>query len=223
MNARDHVILKSSPVERIDPNTLVDFTTDGQPMTLMQLDRAHLQQASALCDACVGVNLYREEMLEEVLEDPESYFFMLSDPTGGIVGYIYFHRSDINAAAEFLHTTPEKVARYLNPACDLVHLRSIGVLPSMRNKQLAVRLLEFALAFSRQVLHADLAFVACWRKGDFVPMHNNIQKFGFIHLFTAPKLWYDVPDLYCPFCKGRCSCPAEIYSVDLKREDNRCD
>ena len=217
MNARDHTPPNPLPVDRIDPNTLVDFTTDGQPMTLVPLDHAHVQQVAALCDTCVGVNLYPEEVLEEVLEQPESYFFLLADQTGRIVGYIYFHRSDINAAAEFLLSTPEKVARYLDPACDLVQLRSIGVLPALRHKGLAVRLLEFALAFSREVLHADRAFVACWRKGDLIPMYDNIQKFGFKHLYTVPNMWYNVPDLYCPFCKGRGTCTAEIYSTDLKK------
>lgn len=217
MNARDHTTQKNPPAGRIDPNTLVDFTVDGQPLTLVLLDRAHVQQAAALCDECVGANLYREEALKEVLEKPESYFFMLTDQTGRIVGYISFHRSDINEAAEFLRSTPEQVARYLDPSRYLVQLQSIGVLPAMRHKGLAVRLLEFALAFSREVLHADLAFVACWRQGDFVPMYDNIRKFGFTHLYTVPKMWYNVPDLYCPYCKGRCTCSAEIYAIDLKK------
>ena len=89
-------------------------------------------------------------------------------------------------------------------------LQSVGIKEAFRRQGLAVLLMEHALAqFAGKGV--ENVFIICWNAGGKVPLEKALQKCQFVHLSSAKQIWYDKKDLFCPYCKGRCKCDAEVY------------
>ncbi len=186
---------------------------------LSKLDFSHIDEAVELCGSCVGKNLYRKEYLMSILDKQDSFFYLLMDRDGAVIGYVFFEMAERKELAGYFKMEQERLLSIIYPMDMAVHFRSIGIAEEMRGKQLPDRLMNFALAFSRERLQADVMIGAFWKKGGKVPMERVLSGFGFKHFATAEKIWYDKTDLICPVCNGRCVCPAEIYYKRLKGEN----
>ena len=89
-------------------------------------------------------------------------------------------------------------------------LQSVGIKEAFRRQGLAVLMMEYALAqFAGKGV--ENVFIICWNAGGKVPLEKALQKCQFVHLSSAKQIWYDKKDLFCPYCKGRCKCDAEVY------------
>ena len=62
-------------------------------------------------------------------------------------------------------------------------------------------------------------FIICWNAGGKVPLERALQECKFVHLFSAKMIWYNKKELYCPYCKGRCKCDAEVYFKKVKERN----
>jgi len=205
---------------------------------LRRLTAPYVRQAKALCDQCVGVNLYTQEYLESILDDPRHFFYLLPAKDGGIAGYAYFIRM---SPEEFTHLSrlpeeeisrlctvlkedadpkgeeiraggadPEMAAVFAKEGLTVGNIRSIGVEKSYRGRGLSERLLRFCL--SQLSAHgAEVAAALCWKANGSVPMKKAMLSCGMRYLTDAHRVWYDNRELICPICRGRCECDAEVY------------
>lgn len=181
-----------------------------------KLDLFHLNETVELCGSCVGENLYQKEDLMMILDKQDSFFYLLMDQDGMVIGYVFFEITDRKELAGYFKIEQARLLSIIKPADRIVHFRSIGITEKMRGKQLSDRLMDFALECSRERLRADVMIGAFWKKRGRVPMKRVLSGFGFRHFATVEKIWYDRTDLICPVCSGRCVCPAEIYYKRLK-------
>lgn len=178
--------------------------------TFQPLDAERLDEAAELCGACVGENLYPRSLLAAILGDPERQFWLLSAPGGEIAGYIYFFLSDLPAMAR-LSKLPQSRLAAVSPKRDPVigNLQSIGVAEPWRGRGLSRTLVDFYLD-RLFAMGADLAFGVFWKPRGRFPMGRTLAACGFRSLGEAQRVWYDLDDLVCPYCQGRCVCPAEV-------------
>lgn len=183
-----------------------------------KLDLFHLDETVELCGSCVGKNLYQKEDLMTVLDKQDSFFYLLMDQDGMVIGYVFFEMADRKELAGYFKIEQARFLSIIEPADRIVHFRSIGIAEKMRGKQLSDRLMDFALTSARECLQADVMIGAFWKKRGNVPMERALSDFGFRRFATVEKIWYDRADLICPVCGGRCVCPAEIYYKRLRKE-----
>lgn len=98
-------------------------------------------------------------------------------------------------------------------------LRSIGVAEAYRGRGLSGVLLDFYLRQLERTLCADAAFGVFWKPNGVVPMGRTLEKAGFRYLEDAHMVWYEIENLVCPYCAGRCICDAAVYYRPIgKRE-----
>ena len=190
---------------------------DGVHLYVERLGPGTVPLAARLCDECVGKNLYPPAYLREICGRPKHYFYLLRTPEGEAMGYYYFHLTDLAGMAAFTRL-PLTDLTGLCPKRDPVtaNLRSIGILPEHRRKDLSIDLVRYFLDMLANRLHADLAFCVCWKPKGKIPVNHSLDAFHFVHLTDVPRFWEDVPDLDCPYCEGRCRCDAAVYYIQLK-------
>ena len=58
------------------------YDNHGTAFTVSPLRHEDITEALALCDACVGANMYPRSVLEEAVGRPGRYFFLLRSPEG---------------------------------------------------------------------------------------------------------------------------------------------
>ena len=97
-------------------------------------------------------------------------------------------------------------------------IQSVGIKETFRRQGLAVWLMKYAL---RQFAEKGIGevFIICWNAGGKVPLEKALQECRFVHLFSAKMIWYNKKELYCPYCKGRCKCDAEVYFKKVKERN----
>lgn len=181
-----------------------------------KLTAARLDEASALCDRCVGKNLYPRAYLASIVDKQGHCFYLLVTPRRKAVGYIYFFLTGLEEMAALARLPREQLAG-ISPKENPVigNLQSIGVVEAHRHRRLSEKLVRFYL--ERLQNTADVAFGVFWKIGGHVPMEKTLQASGFIYLADAHRVWYHRRDLICPFCPGRCRCDAAIYYKPLGR------
>ena len=193
-------------------NTAGDYI-DG--LKLERLCEDNLDKACRLCDDCVGKDMYTRDYLSDIMTDGRSVFYLLTDPSGEPAAYIFFQPTDLERIAAFTKLGESTVRSIAGDKTTLIHYRSVGVGRKFRGRRLSQKLME--RMFSEcEAQNIDYIFGACWRQGDNVPMKKVMEQCGFVHIARVEKLWYDEEQLYCPICKGRCSCSAEIYYKKFK-------
>ncbi len=186
------------------------LTAEGeQALFLQALRKETIGEAVALCDACVGKNMYSPEALEKAIEHQDGFFYLLETPQGEAVGYLYAYltRPESIAANAKLN---EQVFLEACPSRRAGQIKSVGLKKEYRSLGISERMVRFALDRLR-AMGAEAVFVICWKIGDLVPLSGALKKNGFAFLAEAYKVWYDHEDLVCPVCHGRCVCDAAVY------------
>ena len=186
------------------------FDYENTAYLLRPVTEADLEETVALCDACVGKNLYPRERIREAMAAEDQFFYLLENPAGEAVGYLFFLLTDPVTIARSAKTDPQVLTAVCDGPERVCRLQSIALREDYRGTGLAENLLNFALGRVR-CLGIRTIYVVCWKAGLRVPLEKPLQKCGFSFLTEAKKVWYDEPLLHCPYCNGRCHCDAEIY------------
>ncbi len=106
-----------------------------------------MDQAAALCGACVGENLYSRSYLASILDHPDHQFWLLTTTPGELAGYIYFLRTDLPAVARLSKLPIERLSAVLpEEGADVWLLQSIGLAKPWQGQELSLELIRFALA-----------------------------------------------------------------------------
>lgn len=187
------------------------FLQNNEKFFLRPLKVEDVEETLALCDACVGKNLYTKEEIEESIDSKERFFYLLETETGNCAGYIYFYVTEKDSIADYAKLD----TKLFDSVCQNTEKRvgkiqSIGVREEYRGSRFAVKLLRFALEKLKENEIAEV-FIVCWKKGKEVPLESSLKECRFEFLSVAHKVWYDYTELQCPYCKGRCECDAKVY------------
>lgn len=185
------------------------FDACNQTYLLRPVTEADLSQAAALCDQCVGKNLYTPERIREAMEARDQFFWLLQTQTGETVGYLFYLLTDVQTVAAAAKVDPARLTG-VAPVGAVCRLQSIGIREEYRGNALAAKLLAFLLE-QAGALEARVIYAVCWKAGRVVPLEKPLLECGFSFLMEAKKVWYDDLQLHCPHCNGRCHCDAEIY------------
>lgn len=200
-------------------NILVGKGPEKERFYLKELQEEDLDMAVTLCDRCVGVNLYPRKELASAIQRKNHFFYLLLTSDGKAAGYIYFFTTVIKELSTRARLPEDQIAAVCSNKEGVIgNIQSIGVADAFRGKGLSVSLLEFSLKILAELM-ADTAFIVCWKIGKRVPLRASLKKLDFCYLSDAHKVWYDVPDLICPYCAGRCKCDAAVYYKPLTKED----
>ena len=202
--------------------------TSGGEFYLRPLKKEDIEETLQLMDQCVGENLYQKTELEQTIGRQDRAFLLLKTAEKELAGYIYYYLTSADQIAEDARLAVQKIrqvcglgapvresrsARESRPVRKpqfVGKLQSVGIKEAFRRQGLAVLLMEHALAqFAGKGV--ENVFIICWNAGGKVPLEKALQKCQFVHLSSAKQIWYDKKDLFCPYCKGRCKCDAEVY------------
>jgi len=185
-------------------------------LTFQLLSRDSLDQTVSVCALCAGENLYPRSRLASILEKPEHQFWLLTAPAGEIAGYAYFYLTDLPTMARMSKLPEQRLAEAAGKEDPAVwNLQAYGIAEPWRGHGLSRRLLRFTLEKLREQPRADIAVGVCWKPLGRVPMGKAVNECGFRSLGETHRVWYDVEDLVCPYCQGRCVCDAEVYYIKL--------
>lgn len=171
----------------------------GREFCLCSLEKEDIEETLQLMDRCVGENLYQKEEL---------------------AGYIYYYLTNEKQIAEDTRLTEQKIQQVCqqDTLAPVGKIQSVGIKEAFRRQGLAVWLMKYAL---RQFAEKGIGevFIICWNAGGKVPLERALQECRFVHLFSAKMIWYNKKELYCPYCKGRCKCDAEVYFKKVKERN----
>ena len=166
------------------------FGASGREFCLYSLEKEDIEETLQLMDRCVGENLYQKEELEQAIGSSERAFLLLRTAEGELAGYIYYYLTNEKQIAEDTRLTEQKIQR----VCQQDTLAPVGK-------------------------GIGEVFIICWNAGGKVPLERALQECKFVHLFSAKMIWYNKKELYCPYCKGRCKCDAEVYFKKVKERN----
>ena len=186
--------------------------TSGGEFYLRPLEKEDIEETLQLMDRCVGENLYQKAELEQTIGRQDRAFLLLKTAEGELAGYIYYYLTTVDQIAEDARLGAQKIRLVCGQgeSQSVGKFQSVGIKEAFRRQGLAVLLMEHALAqFAGKGI--ENVFIICWNAGGKVPLEKALQKFQFVHLSSAKRIWYDKKDLFCPYCKGRCKCDAEVY------------
>lgn len=191
---------------------------------LRPLKKEDIEETLQLMDQCVGENLYQKAELEQTIGRQDRALLLLKTAEEELAGYIYYYLTSADQIAEDARLAVQKIRQVCGQGAlapvresrsvrkpQLVgKLQSVGIKEAFRRQGLAVLMMEYALAqFAGKGV--ENVFIICWNAGGKVPLEKALQKCQFVHLSSAKQIWYDKKDLFCPYCKGRCKCDAEVY------------
>ena len=181
---------------------------------LRPVETSDLEETAALCDICVGKNLYTRAKIQRAMETEDHFFYLLQTRTGELAGYIYFYLTDIPSIAGDAKVNQEILESVCGDQGKVCKIQSVAVHEDYRRKGLAAKMVRFAL---HQIRHREVqaAFSVCWKMGRVVPLEWALRDCGFSFLTETEKVWFHEENLFCPYCNGRCHCNAEIYYKKL--------
>lgn len=180
-------------------------------LVLCPLKTEDVHTAKGLCDECVGKDLYSEEEIRNSIDARQSFFYLLKDKDGEAVGYIYFHTTGVQQIAED-GKLDMCLLRSVCPVGTVTagKIQSIGLKDHYRRSGYGKYMIDFAVRKFKE-LNLQSVFIICWKKGNDVPLGNTLNQCRFHFLSTTKMVWFDHPRLYCPYCRGRCRCDAQVY------------
>ena len=192
----------------------------GREFCLCSLEKEDIEETLQLMDRCVGENLYQKEELEQAIGSSERAFLLLRTAEGELAGYIYYYLTNEKQIAEDTRLTEQKIQQVCqqDTLAPVGKIQSVVIKEAFRRQGLAVWLMKYAL---RQFAEKGIGevFIICWNAGGKVPLERALQECRFVHLFSAKMIWYNKKELYCPYCKGRCKCDAEVYFKKVKERN----
>ena len=171
------------------------------------------------CDKFVGKNLYTKKDLEEAINEGNRYFWILETSKGEFAGYIYYYLTDVESIAKDAKLSTDAITKVCgNRKAIIGKIQSSAVVEKFRGAELAFSLINYATE-QLYKLNADYVFIICWKKGEKVPLAKSCIKCGYKFLTESKNVWYDLENMICPYCNGRCRCSAHIYYKNLKGEN----
>ena len=194
----------------------------GREFYLQPLEKEDIEETLQLMDQCVGENLYHKEELEQTIGSKDRAFLLLKTAQGELAGYIYYYLTTADQIAQDARLGAQKTRQVCRQsAVALVgKIQSVGIKKAFRRQGLAALLMEHVLA-SFAGMGVEEVFIICWNAGGKVHLEKALQKCQFVHLSSAKMIWYDKTDLFCPYCKGRCRCDAEVYFKKISIKNSR--
>ncbi len=194
------------------------ITAKGEKFYLRLLKKEDISYTLDACDKFVGKNLYTKKDLEKAIIDCNRYFFILETAKGEFAGYIYYYLTDAQSISKDAKLTDDEIIKVCgNKNSAMGKIQSLAITEKFRERGLSSALMSFATNELKK-LNADTAFVICWKMQSFVPLAKTCLSCGYTFLTESQNVWYDNVNLFCPFCKGRCRCSANIYYKNLKGE-----
>ena len=188
---------------------------NGAVFYLSPLRLNEISTAKALCDICVGKNLYSEKDLGNTVKDKKQFFWLLKTEDGETAGYIYYKLTNTKSLAKYAKLD-EKILLGVSGSGDKIgQIQSVGIKEKFRGLGIAARLIEFA-ADRLQKADVSAVFTVCWKAENGAFLAPALKSCGFSFLASAENVWYDEKQLICPICGGRCRCGAEIYFKNRK-------
>lgn len=180
-------------------------------LELRPLEPCDVDTVVKLSDESVGKGLYTASEIEETVGSDSKFVYVLKSGEGEIAGYIFFFLTDTDAIVKDAKIDKETLLKALDKSnAKIGRIQSIAIKEEYRGEGLSEKLIDFAVLKLLE-LKTECTFIVCWKKGDFVPLKKTMEECKFKYLTEVKKIWYDNERLYCPYCKGRCSCNAEIY------------
>ncbi len=189
---------------------------NGTEFYLIPLHRNEIGNAKQLCDICVGKNLYSEKELVDTVGNKEQFFWLLKNPGGETVGYIYYKFTDTVSLAKYAKIDEKILLDVCENGENIGKIQSVGIKENIRGLGIAAQLIKFA-ADRLQKAGADAVFTVCWKADGDAFLAPALKSCGFNYLSSAEYVWYDKKELVCPICGGRCRCSAEIYFKKAER------
>lgn len=189
------------------PFTIINNTT----FFFRPLREEDLDEVVALCDRCVGKNLYSKDELSKAITSKDRFFYLLETAEGETVGYTYYYLTNLESIAKFAKLDTELFENVCpSETKPIGKIQSVGLKKKYRGLGLAQQMMRFMLN-RLQALSAEAVFIVCWKIGEVVPLKNALHECGFDYLSEAKKVWYNDTNLVCPICHGRCHCDAAVY------------
>ena len=185
-------------------------------LELRPLESGDVDAVIKISDESVGKGLYTASEIKETIGSDSKFLYVLKSPDGEIAGYIFFFLTDTDTIVKDAKIDKETFLKVLDGTkAKIGRIQSIAIKEEYRGEGLSEKLIDFAVS-KLQDLKTECTFIVCWKKGDFVPLKKTMEECKFKFLAEVQKVWYDNERLYCPYCKGRCSCNAEIYYKKVK-------
>lgn len=189
-----------------------EFTRESNKgYSIHPLEEKELDEVAALCDECVGKNLYPKEEIGKAIGSKERFFYLLKTAEGKIAGYLYYYLTDVASVARYAKLDINQFLDvYANEKKPVGKIQSIGLKEEYRGLGLATQMMQFLLK-ELELISVEAAFIVCWKIGNRIPLEKTLCECDFAYLTEAKRVWYDDINLVCPYCKGRCTCDAEVY------------
>ena len=133
---------------------------NGAVFYLSPLRLNEISTAKALCDICVGKNLYSEKDLGNTVEDKKQFFWLLKTEDGETAGYIYYKLTDTKALAKYAKLDEKILLGVSDSGEKIGQIQSVGIKEKFRGLGIAARLIEFA-ADRLQKADVSAVFTVC--------------------------------------------------------------
>lgn len=181
-------------------------------MRLEELKREDIPAVLRIADSTVGKNLYSSDDFLSSLCDEDKFVYVLKDGER-CAGYIYF----LLTSSCGLEASLGLKAGTLSFSSLTGRIQSVALDGEYRGMGLASKMMKAAVAALVEK-GAGIVYIVCWKPGGFLPLANALGECGFDYLMTVKEAWYGDEDLYCPHCRGRCHCDADVYYKKLSKE-----
>ena len=186
-----------------------------QPLTVDMLD-----QTVKLCADCVGENLYSKDILLNILDSSNHWFYLLMTDEGEIAAYTYFYLMTLEQATAFCKLSQQQMSVFPSQSNFMIaHLQAIGIQNNWRGQRLSEKIVAFFFEKMQSRQEVASALGVCWKPDGIAPMEKTLQNMGFNYLGEAHRVWYDYENLICPYCNGRCKCDAVVYYKSIREVD----
>ncbi|MDD7256577.1 GNAT family N-acetyltransferase [Bullifex porci] len=184
---------------------------NGQSFLLRKIKKEDVEQVRRLADSCVGENLYSSKEIASAIDSSDRFFYLLQDQRGEAVGYIYYYITTEERIAEY-SKLDEGIFQALpfNHGGRVGKIQSVGVDHEYRGMGISTKMMEFVLDELKK-LSIEAVFIVCWKPKGTIQLQKAITECAFSFLSIAKNVWYNDTRLICPYCKGRCTCDAEVY------------
>lgn len=190
---------------------------------IIPLTQLYVPDVKRLCDEALGFGFYSEKDLEQMISQPNHFFYLLlckkeSQPyfysSYEVIGFHYHYLCTFEEAAVAMQCDPAQMQGVVDgwePTQLVGVLKSIGIRQNNRGRGLAYQLNQCAIDHLTQK-GAHSIWVPAWRQKQFVPEHNTLLRQGFRSLCEVPDFWHECRTLCCPVCQApKCVCSAVIY------------
>lgn len=175
------------------------------------IDKKYLADIKRVADEGLSCGFLTDTELENFGND-DCFCSFVVDENDNVQGVSYGRFLNISQAAELLKCNEKDVSEIFPNVTVFADHTGIAVSPNVRGN--GVSNVLFSVYNDAILNKASVVFYNVWvRNGGEKPAVSLIEGYGASFLKRIPQYWYDVPDLYCDVCKGRCKCDCDIYFI----------